>query len=43
MSCNQPDSPDVTESSAYQWLRLLKVALGVLVSLLTALKLLGVL
>jgi hypothetical protein len=44
MSCNQPDSPDdVTASPAYQWLRVLKVALGVFVSFLTALKLLGVL
>lgn len=44
MSCNQSDSPDdVTESPAYQWLRVLKVALGALVSLLTVLKLLGVL
>lgn len=44
MSCNCPETPDdVTESTAYQWFRVLKVALGALVSLLTALKLLGLL
>ncbi|SDM58222.1 hypothetical protein SAMN04487949_2155 [Halogranum gelatinilyticum] len=32
---------DVTDSPAYQWLRVLKLLLGVLVSLLTLLKLLG--
>lgn len=44
MSCDEHHSTDdVTESPAYQWLRLAKVALGALVSLLTALKLLGLL
>lgn len=42
MSCEPIDSDDVTDSPAYQWLRVLKVVLGILVSLLTALKLLGV-
>jgi hypothetical protein len=44
MSCNCPESSDdVTDSAAYRWFRVLKVALGALVSLLTALKLLGLL
>lgn len=43
MSCEATDTDDVTESPAYQWLRVLKLALGALVSFLTALKLLGML
>lgn len=44
MSCDHSEpSDDVTDSAAYQWFRVLKVALGALVSLLTALKLLGLL
>ena len=44
MSCETTtDNDDVTESSAYQWLRVVKVALGALVSFLTVLQLLGML
>ncbi|SEO26775.1 hypothetical protein SAMN04487948_101429 [Halogranum amylolyticum] len=44
MSCDCPEaSDDPADSLAYRWLRVLKVALGTLVSLLTALRLLGVL
>jgi hypothetical protein len=41
---HEPLAPDdVTDSPAYRWLRVLKPLLGSLVSLLTVLKLLGLL
>ena len=40
MTC-EPDNRQNAESSAYRWLRLVKVLLAILVSLLTTAKLLG--